>query len=468
MVRKRFALCLLLLAACGGLFSAPLQAQSESILGSSGELYTVRVGALKDLFPDQAATPNAPAASSVMALDVQSPGSPLRRQMVNGTLGADVELLPRLIYESASNTVYLLWERQVNNIHTVLMLEGFKDGGFSEPIQLFGDSFFAKSDPLITLTRDRYTVKDADGHPVARSRTVLHVLWTQEGNSGTSTLYSPLVFEDGEYIGTNPVYRLNDLDLSERADLAYALSPRLLKAPVLEAGIDGRTVTVGFTSPDTQRFATVEIDVLPAALSSLADKARTQIIDLGAHLNGPSRQALADRAKATILAAGGDAFRPEILDAIADKVWILIASSPPQDTLQNIADKARTQIIDLGAKLSGRGLKSIGDNAVTTIAEIDTDPDQADGEAPAVPSQLIQLRPTSSRPAPNVGNGDVRLFVSETGERVIASWVDTAGNRLLYRSSDDGTWSDPREIKLSSTLSLTNAYSILAKTVRDH
>jgi hypothetical protein len=79
---------------------------------------------------------------------------------------------------------------------------------------------------------------------------------------------------------------------------------------------------------------------------------------------------------------------------------------------------------------------------------------------------------TSSRAVPNVGSGpgtgETRLFVSETGERAIASWLDVAGNQLFYRVSDDGTWSDPLTLKLSNNLSLKDAYGVLDQRVRSH
>jgi hypothetical protein len=471
-LRNRLGPLSLLLAVWCCLSASALFAQSDTTLGSAGELYRVRTGAFKDLFPGQTPPHGLDPVSIALALDVQHPGAAVQRFLVPTTDNSDVELLPSLLYEDSSNTVYLIWETRINNIHPVLMLAGFNNGGFSDPIELTGDSFAEKTHPQIALTHDQYVAAGPGGAPVTRSRKVLHILWAQDDGSGVNTFYSPVIFDGGAYIGWNPVFRINDLDTGAPGTLAYPLSSKLLHSPRLESGSDGRTVNIGFVSSVTQKLMTVELDALPAALSQLADNARAQIIEIGVKLSLPSRQVIADRARTTILTQGADSFRPEVLTAIADNVYTSILTSNAQQNLQNIADMARAQIIEIGGQFSGRGLRSFGDNAAAKIAEVREQPPGESGAPSPIPSQLLQMRLTSSRPAPNVadgaGTGETRIFVSETGERVITSWLDAAGSQLFYRVSDDGTWSDPRVLKLSSSLSLTDAYSVLDQRARSH
>jgi len=466
--RHRLSRLSLIFAALCCLSASSLCAQSDVALGSSGELYRARTGAYQDLFPGQTPPQGVDPASSALALDIERAAAN-QRLLVPGTAGNDVELLPSLLFEDASDTVYLIWEKRVNNIHPVLMLTGFSNGGFSDPIEINSDSFADKTHPQIALTRDKYLTTGADGNPVTRSRTILHIVWAQDDSTSVDTFYSPIVFEEGVYIGWNPVYRLNDLDNSTPAALGYPLSPLLPHSPRLVMGQDGRTAIVAFAAPSSQNLLTVELDALPAALSQLADKARAQIIETGKP-GSTNRKTLADKARAAIMTAGAQAFRPEVLQAIADAVWATIMGCPPQQTVQSIADKARAQIIETGANFSGRGLRTFGDDATATIAEVRSQSQDPGGDPSPYPSQLFQLRLTSSRPAPNVGTGtgETHLFASETGERTIASWLDSTGNRVLYRVSDDGTWSDPRELDLSSSLSLADAYAVLDQRVRSH
>ena len=468
-IRNRIVRLSLVLAAWCCCSAVALFAQSDATLGSSGELYRVRTGLYKDLFPGQRPPAGVDPTSAALALDIERPGAAAQRLLVPGTAGGDVELLPSLIYEDAANTVYLLWERRVNNIHPVLMLAGFSNGSFSTPIELISDSFSDKTHPQIAMSRDHYQTQDAGGNAAQHSRMVLHILWAQDDSSAIDTFYSPVIFEDGAYIGWNPVYRLNDIDASSPASPGYPVSPRLLHSPTLEAGQDGRTVTLGFVSPATQNLLTIELDTLPAALSQIADKARAQIIDTGRNKTTPlTLQQLADLTRTAIISQGASSFRAEVLQAIADATWTKVANSPSL-TLQQLADSARQQVITTGAEFAGRGLRSFGDSASTQLAEVSLDQNYAAATG-AQPSQLFQLRVTSSRPTPNVGTGtgETRLFVSETGERVIASWFDSASNQLFYRVSDGGTWNDPLTIKLSSTLTLETAYSILDQRARSH
>lgn len=454
------------------LSASALVAQSDAILGSGGELYRARTGAFKDLFPGQKPPAGIDPASAALALDVERPGAAVQRFLVPGTEGSDVELLPSLIYEDAASTVYMLWEKRVNNIHPVLMLTGFSQGSFSDPIELISDSFSDKTHAQLALSRDHYQTQGSNGAEVPRSRTILHILWAQDDNAGVDTFYTPVIFEGGTYIGWNPVYRLNDLDNSAPATLDYPVTGRLLHSPILEAGQDGRTVTIGFIAPATSKLLTVEIDALPAALSQIADKARAQIIETGRNKISVNLKALADQTRASVLVQGASSFRPEVLQAIADAAWAKIMGSAPQATVEIIADSVRGQVIDTGAKFAGRGLRSFGDDAKTRIAEVDPEGQDGGGGPGSLPSQVLQLRLTSSRPAPSVGSGpgtgETRLFVSETGERAIAAWLDVAGNQLFYRINDDGTWSDPLALKLSSSLSLKDAYNVLEQRVRSH
>ena len=50
------------------------------------------------------------AANQVLALDVTPPGGPLQRLLVPGTAGSGAESLPSVVFEDDSQTVFLLWE----------------------------------------------------------------------------------------------------------------------------------------------------------------------------------------------------------------------------------------------------------------------------------------------------------------------------------------------------------------------
>jgi len=132
--------------------------------------------------------------------------------------------------------------------------------------------------------------------------------------------------------------------------------------------------------------------------------------------------------------------------------------------LPTLAADARAHIVDLGAKLSGWGLRSANASDQASISEIGDTPGEITFDAP---TYLFQFRLSANLSAPHVGLGPVRLFSSPSGERMIVSWAQA--DRLFYRSSQsDGSWSDPKQLIFSSNLDINKAYQILGQRLGNH
>jgi hypothetical protein len=444
----------------------------EAVLGSKGELYTVRTGAYGDLFPAGRETDKA---NPVLAIDIIRPGTAAERHLVAGTADKDVESTPALVFEDDSDTVFIVWESRINSIHSIFRLASYDGAHWSDPIEITGNPFSLKTPPQLAITRDTHRETDSDGNPVVRHRSVLHIGWSEENSLGLyDAYYTPIILEEGAYLGWNPVYRLDGFDGTTVAATApaSAADPNLVRAPTLQPGRDGQTVVAAFASSVTGRIATAEIDVLPTQLQRLADKARAYIIDLGVRRKMSDLQAISAKAKTFLIDNGGD-YQPEVAHSISDLVGAYIVSTghPPTGPggIQSLAAGARAYIIDLGAKLSGRGLK---DTALAATAsgvepqtlEISSAPvGQGDNSTAA---HIFQVRPSSSLAAPQLGDGAVRVFTSDTGDELLVSWA--SGAKVTYRLSQASGWSDPREIVLSDTLDLDAVYDILAQRVRRH
>jgi len=443
-----------------GLLASTAFAQRDAVLGAGGALYEVKTGAYGGLFPKGR---ELPAATPVLVLDVSRPGMASERILVPWTEDADIEGSPSLIFEDATDTVFLVCETRINSIHSILELSSYDgNGGWSTPIEVEKNPSSLKTSPQLAITRDSYADEDADGKPATRHRTLLHVIWAEEYGSGTyRTFYMPLLLEDGHYAGSDSLFDLSQFDTAPA--VTTPLAPALARNPVIQEGRDGRTVVVAFTSADTGRLAVVEIDSLPVELSLLADGARAQIIDLGARYSYPANLAsMATEIHDRIVGIGG-AFHPEIVESIADMVYGMVLRQGGKKDLVPLAGEARAQIIDLGAKLSGRGLRtstaaSIDLPAIATVKS-------SSGEAESLPSHLVQFRVTSTRPAPGAGDKDLRLFVSKNGEHVLVSWFEK--DRLLYRTSEGEGWSDVLQLPISPSLDLRRAYEILEQRVRN-
>ena len=459
LVRSLALLCSLGLAAAPVLF-----AQGEATVGSHGELYMIRSGIYGELFPQDAPPRGTDRGDTVLALEMVRPGAPTERYLVPQTGGAAEESQPFLLYEEAADTVYLIWESRVNQIHPVLLLAGFNsDDGWIAPIQILGNFVAAKTSPRIAVTRDSYQVT---GETQPRNRTFLHVVWEEDNGRGDfETLYLPIILENGAFIGKSPIFNLNSRDASDRANGSANPTTDLLRSLRIQSGRDGQTVVVSFASPDSLRMVSLEVDVLPAQLGKLADDARMHIIDIGRRLSYPGKlQQIADGARMHIIDIGARLFQPEIAQAIGDAVRTKILERKGTDPIEGLAGLARMHIIDIGARLSGRGLRNVNGQAATgaDIIEIEGSSDLSSVApgSPALPTvHLLQFRVAASRPLPEVGAGPVTLFASKTGQDQLIAWAEK--DRVKYRMSDGEGWSESREILFSPGVDLQRAYEIL-------
>ena len=457
---KRTRTLLLLLASFLLVADGARALDRDAALGAGGELYQLRSGAYKDLFPQgTAARPD----SLVLALDITRPDAEPQRLLVPETEGAEAETLPALVYEDETSSVFLLWASKINAIHTIFKLASY-NGRFSDPIDVAGNPYAVKNSPQLAITHDSYEDPTATGQTLTRRRTILHLEWEEEkdGNS-FGTYYTPIVLEDGVYLGWNPVYALNDyFDVgTQLAAVATPVPVGLMRSPAIQAGRDGSTVVLAFPSPRGGRLITVEVDSLPRELVRLADTTRATIIDTGVRLNYPAANMrdLANQVKATIVTRG-TAFHPEVVATLADRVYTQILSTGgSSQSLTRLADATRATIIDTGYKLSARGLRPTNQDLPSRTFEFSRVAGPAG--APVGLSNVIQFRMASTRPAPAGVEGPARLFVSDTGDDVVVSWAGEG--RILYRDSTDTGWSDIRELRLSANLDEQHAYEILAQ-----
>lgn len=460
-IRRIATLLLAALALTGA--GARAASTRDAVLGADGDLYTVTAGTYGQLFPGGK---DAATASSVLALDIVKADGARTRLLVKGTEGEDADESPFLLYEESSRTLFLVWETRLGGVFPILMLTGY-DGSWMAPFPIIDYPFSIKTSPQLAVTHDNYQEESAAGS-VTHHWTVLHLVWGQEADTSgeVDTYYAPLYFEDGALIGRSPSYRLNGFVDADAAGLADSGSPLAGHIARIQRGRDDRTVMVAFSGEGNRRLSTLEIGALPPQLGRIADGARAHIIDLGTRFFPNNIPSLAGAARSDVLRLG-TSFDPEVLKTLADQVelYVVAKAAVPGATLKLIADGARAHIIDLGAKLSGRGLRTAqSDSAASRIVEVKGSALGA-GSDDDVPSQLLQFCEVSSRALPDAARTEVRLFFSETGERVILAWA--SGNRVLYRESLGSGWRDLLEIRLSDTLDEARAFEILEQRVHN-
>lgn len=423
------ALALAALAVC-----APAARADVSAVGYDGESYTLRHGTYGELFPGGGL---AAAGSWVLALDISYRDGAVDRLLVPQTEDPARDESASLILEPTSQTPFIVWQAW-KNVHPRLNLVQLTPGGWTPVVELSGSPFNLKGSPSFVVTRDHYDLEGEDGATVHRERTIVHLVWWERIGDALRVFYSPVVLEDGVYLGQNPVHPLTDL--------AAALEPaggepttQLLESLSIQAGDDDRSAVIGFTDQASGRLVTVEARVLPGELSALGDAVRAQLVDLGSRidLDDPGAvQSMSDVARAQLVDLGSR-FHPSFVAYLAEQLDAFIAdwlggegAGAPGD-VEALAGGARAQLVDLGSRLESGGLDGGGGEHVLLDFSAFTE-----GSL----HHLISLAPVTSWPAPRTGAAPTWTFVSRSGDDVLVAW--RRGGGVAYRESRGEALSD--------------------------
>jgi len=443
-----------------------------AVLGGGGDLYQAVAGTFGDLFPDDETQP---ADSPVLALDVIRPQGSRERTLVPGSEGPEVEGVASLVVEDTSDRLYVVWESKRTPTVSRLLLAHYGEDGWSTPIEISGDVRPLKDEPQVLVARDRFTVSAEKGALAARTRTAIHVVWREEHGVETGYYYTPVLLENGRYLGWNPVVALSELDPSSAAEDPGAVPADLLRTPELAPGRDLHSVVVGFFHPKSGRVVTAEVRLIPGEIGFIADDFRGQIIEIGAR----------DRGELPVL---GDRFRGQIIEIghrlnggvmahfgeRARRAFLDLLESSGERPVEAIADDFRGQIIEIGAQLTGGPGGGIRAKLVE-IAPPEAPAEGAEGAegidsgAPAV-RHLLLVQSVATHPAPPLGEVSARMFLSEDGERVLVGWL--LRNKVFYTETVDepaegeASWRPVRFLTLTDELGPFEAADILEARIR--
>jgi hypothetical protein len=443
----------LALALCLAAAAPAAASEARLAVGGSGEIYRAQTGRLGDLIASTAA---ASAGNAAMVIDIARVGEATQRILVPGTAGPEVEQAPFVLYQEALDTVFLIWQAQVNFLNSQFFLASYSAGKWSDPIALTTEIWTVKTPPQIAVTTDTYTTVDDAGKPTRHRRTIVHTLWWERGGYGDRTVYSPVVLIDGAYIGWNPLQVLDSLDPTVET-AASAPPASLTTAPVVAAGANRKAVILSFVNPVSGRLLNIEVETLDWELTELAAETRANVL-----ANGPGTElkSILDGARAHILVSGGTWYNRRFLNSLATEVVNRlqdIAKNSPAGGMKALGDGARAHILVAGVDLSGHAL--VDSKPIKSIA-IAPDADNA-------PYVLLQIRLASILSIPQVPTSTpISIVASEDGTASIVAWQDAA-ERLSFRESIPNGWSSVRSFALDGSLSRERALRMLADRLSD-
>lgn len=426
-------------------------------LGDRGELYVAKTGSYGDLFPED--EHGLPADRPVLAVDVLIEGEPSHRLLVPTTGGAERERAPTLGFESASQTLYAIWEAQLEPNVSALYLSGLQTDGWSEPVEISGDMAPLKGAPRVEIVTETYRRPSVDGEGMTeRSRTLFHVLWWEESDSREQVYYAAVLLDDGVYPGWNPVIRLNEL-AGPAADGEREVPVGLLRAPTVRPGRDISSTVIGFADVSARRFVTLDARLLPSELGRIADDLRGEIIEIG-HTDNPKQPSkIHDRLRGEIIEIGRE-LHPGVIDHFARKVvaaYDHLAESEPDLPVEALADDLRGEIIEIGARLF-TDARSRPHASVGRVLEL---------EGGGI-SHLVQLRPVLRTSIPPAGQQNVDVYISEDGRRALVSWIGSKDDQVFYTELVPGKedeWTPPKKLKFGGGIDRGHIDTVLNQRV---
>jgi hypothetical protein len=457
---------------------------AEPVLGTSGEVFKATTGPLAELNAQSGTAPSVPESGSsanpmpqALAVEKILPVSgEVQTYLVPGSEDLAVETPRLMIFEDASEILYLFWESQQQNGDQSLHVAALEGDQWLDVAPIEGSPLALRQDQRHTITSDSFDIRLENSDPIEVRRTILHLTWSEVrpapgGGNERVQLYTPIIFAGGRYIGWNPVFVLNDFDPAEAVEGGETLANKLLTASDLRQGNDRHTVVATFTNPRTRRLLSLGIEILPLELSHLGDELHIQIINMGSVYYPENISFFADDLHIQIINMGSTynpAFLEYLAAAVSDHINAVASSAPD---LLTLAAELRDLAIDTGAALISNEFGQTVTGA-STIIELDLSglqiPESTGGTAPETlnePSQILDLRLLSSLPAPETGDGATSLYASAQGDKVLVAWEDEETEVLHYRQNTREGWSEIRSLVLNENLSLGMARDLLRRKV---
>lgn len=451
----------------GGVLQA---ADSPPVLGRDGDLYHVATGTYGDLFPDGS---QATAGADVLRLEARRGSGTVEHYLVPGSESNDSDRTPSLFFDAPTGRLYVVWSSSNTSTLTRINLASFNGSGWSETIEVSGNIYSEKSAPRLAVTHDRFELAGGTAGE-SSARTVLHVVWSEDTSDGEKVMYAPVVLIDGELASTwRRVHRLNDYVSQALVDDPFSgeVASKLLTAPTVDAASELNAVVIAFADSDTGALVQLELSTPATELAELADSLADHLdsSNLCSRIETEGSDAISSVASAARhhIVIVGRRIRSRVLAPIADDVRNHLVSKAEnlcaEGGLASVSSSARHHIVIVGARAQEGDLlegSAGGDGHVLLAAAQEVGDDYV--------QHLARLQVKSERIAPTIGSGEPTILVSPKGTGAIVVWED--GNTLTYvetaGAAANETWSSSHTLQVGSTLSRSEAYTILRDRAR--
>ena len=449
--------------------SAVYAKDSAPVLGHSGDIYKVTVGTYGELFADGTETS---ADAEVLRLEARRGSGTVEHYLVPGSEADDSDRTPSVSFDTTTSQLYVVWSSNNDSTLTRINLASFDGSDWAETIEVSGNIYSDKSSPRVAVTHDRFELANSTAGE-SSTRTVLHVVWSENTADGEKVMYAPVVLIDGELASTwRRVHRLNDYVSQELIDDPYdsEVPSSLLKAPTVDAASEANAVVIGFADSASRTLVQLELSTPATELSELAGSLADHLesTNLCQRIEDEEPDAITTVAEAARvhIVVGGRRIRGRVLRALAQDIKdVLVRRSTDlcsEGGLTSVSSAARVHIVVGGARSQEGDLlledTAAGDSHVLLAAAQPVGDDYV--------QHLARLQVKSERAAPTIGSGQPTIFVSPEGTGAVVAWEN--GSAMTYVETDPatGSWSESFSLQVGDDLSSSEAYSILRDRAR--
>ena len=461
----RYGVVALVALLVGGVAQAK---DSAPVLGTSGDIYKVTVGTYSELFAEGT---EASADAEVLRLEARRASGTVEHHLVPGSEADDSDKTPSLSFDASTGQLYVVWSSNNDSTLTRINLASFDGTEWADTIEVSGNIYSNKSAPRLAVTHDRFELAKGSSWE-SSTRTVLHVVWSEDTADGEKVMYAPVVLIDGELASTwRRVHRLNDYVSQDLMDEPFGgqVPASLLKAPTVDTASEANAVVIGFADSASGALVQLELSTPATELSELAGSLADHLesTNLCQRLDDEEPDAITTVAEAARvhIVVFGRRIRSRVLAPLAQDVENVLveraADLCDEGGLTSVSSAARVHIVVFGARSQAGDLL---EKTPTSDSHLLLAAAQPVGDDYV--QHLARLQVKSERAAPTIGSGQPTIFVSPEGTGAVVAWEN--GSAMTYVETDPatGAWSEPFSLQVGRDLSRSEAYLILRERAR--
>jgi hypothetical protein len=345
------ALAALSVAAPALAMSPPVAAgvEEKSLLTASGTLIEIRKGRAVDL-----GVANDDPDAIVVDWFARRQDGTTAGGVVPGTATRNLKEHLQVAYDEEAIALVVLWQESFS-IHRSLQLAVYRNGAWTTSPLLPDGAFSSPRNPQMLLSHPVQTEEDEEGHATSRTRSVLHVLWWEEGTEGKAR-YAPAFLDEPLHAQELTVYDLADAAGESNASPASDAPDGAYLYPSIHAEGRSSSVLASFSDLAHSRQIILRI-AMPESIGRVggAGWSRRRMPIYGVHSSGPMAPGAPNGLSVeTVVGAG---YRPTMLWRDGANVrytrfdganWSEVKSIPVTETMTE--PRARALVKEMAAR----------------------------------------------------------------------------------------------------------------------